>query len=146
MTEPWTTVQREWMERDDETGMEWSAARLDFLRRMRGDGTMETGRHGQTSLLIFLLFFLHNVFFLSIIHGFPLCLCFPLYLLCEIVSGLRGVCCKGIEARYPQAILSTNAYIIHSFVFLILSMKLKLMKKWFGSCVTEIGVLGTQQQ
>ena len=29
-------------------------------------------------------------------------------------------CCKCIEARYPQAILSTNAYIIHSFCFLIL--------------------------
>ena len=103
------------------TGLGWNDRRRDwiFWRRMRGDGITETGRHGQTSLLKkFSLFFLHNVFFLSMIHVFPLCLFFPLLLLCKIESGLRGggeVCCECIEARYPQAILSTNAYIIHSF-------------------------------
>ena len=39
MAETWTTMQRDWMERDDETG--WNDRRRDwiFWRRMRGDGT-----------------------------------------------------------------------------------------------------------
>ena len=78
---------------------------------------METGRHGQTSLLIFFFYFSFAQCIFSFYNScFSSLLMFSSLLLCEIVSGLRGVCCKGIEARYPQAILSTNAYIIHSFV------------------------------
>ena len=44
--------------------MEWSAARLDFWRRMRGDGTTETGGQGQTSLLVFYFSFC-KMYFLS---------------------------------------------------------------------------------
>ena len=85
---------------------------------------------------------MHNVFFLSIIHVFPLCLFFLVHCYVKLYrawGGGGGVCCncKDIEARYPQAILSTNAYTIHSFFGLSISwswswswIKIWLWKIW----------------
>ena len=98
MTEPWTTVQRDWMERDTETGwkdrrrdwLEGSAARLDFLapdasRRNNGNGTTIADK-----FINFFTFLLHDVFFSFYNSCSSFCLFFFSLLLCEIVSGLKG--------------------------------------------------------